>query len=100
MLLGMKAERIKDLIIAIFGFLLMSGSVLMSGRIQIQEWVLRFGHYAGMFTFLIYILRLRFSALGIDPDSKKAFKDYLKLGSFFVSILFIAELPLMLASLG
>ena len=92
-------ERIKDLIIAIFGFLLMSGSAYMFGRVQIQEWVLRFIHYAGMFTFLIYILRLRFAALGIDPDSKKAFKDYLKLGSLFVSVLFIAELPLMLASM-
>ena len=90
-------ERVRDLIIASLGFLLMSGSSYMLGRIQIQEWVLRFGHYAGMFTFLIYILRLRFAALGIDPDSKKAFKDYLKLGSFWVSILFIAELPLMLS---
>ena len=98
--MGMNSDRIKDLIIAILGFLLMMGSVYMRGRIEIQEWVLRFGHYAGMFTFLIYILRLRFAALGIDPDSKKAFKDYLKLGSFFVSVLFIAELPLMLASLG
>ncbi len=95
----MDTNKIKDLIIAIFGFLLMSGSFYLLGRVQIQEWVLRFGHYAGMFTFLIYVLRLRFAALGIDPDSKKAFKDYLKLGSFFVSILFIAELPLMLASL-
>lgn len=94
-----KRERIKDLIIAILGFLLMSGSFYLLGRIQIQEWVLRFGHYAGMFTFLIYILRLRFAALGIDPDSKMAFKDYLKLDSFFVSVLFIAELPLILASL-
>ncbi len=92
-------ERIKDLIIAIFGFLLMSGSFYMMGRIQIQEWGLRFAHYAGMFTFLIYVLRLRCAAQGIDPDSKKAFKDYLKLGSFFVSVLFIAELPLMLASM-
>ena len=92
-------ERIKDLIIAIFGFLLMIGSFYMMGRIQIQEWVLRFAHYAGMFTFLIYIFRLRFAAQGIDPDSKKAFKGYLKLGSFFVFILFIAELPLMLASM-
>ena len=92
-------ERIKDLIIAIFGFLLMSGSFLMLGRIQIQEWVLKFGHYAGMFTFLIYSVRLRCAAQGIDPDSKQAFRVYLKLGSFFVFILFIAELPLMLASL-
>ena len=90
---------IKDLIVAIFGFLLMSGSFLMLGRIQIQEWVLKFGHYAGMFTFLIYSLRIRFAALGIDPDSKKAFRDYLKLGSFFASVLFIVELPLILASL-
>ena len=95
--MGMNSDRIKDLIIAILGFLLMMGSVYMRGRIEIQEWGLRFGHYAGMFTFLIYILRLRFAALGIDPDSKKAFKDYLKLGSFWVSILFIAELPLMLS---
>ncbi len=94
-----KYGRIKDLVIAILGFLLMSGSFYMRGRFQIQEWILRFGHYAGMFTFLIYVLRLRFAALGIDPDSKKAFKDYLKLGSFFVFILFIAELPLMLVSL-
>lgn len=90
----------KDLIIAIFGFLLMIGSFYMLGRIQIQVWVLRFGYYAGMLTFLIYVLRLRFAALGIDPDSKQAFKEYLKLGSFIVSILFIAELPVMLASLG
>ncbi len=96
----MNLDRAKDLIIAIFGFLLMSGSAYMLGRIQIQAWVLRFGYYAGTLTFLIYILRLRFAALGIDPDSKKAFKDYLKLGSFLISILFIAELPLMLASLG
>ena len=89
-------ERIKDLIIAIFGFLLMSVSFYMMGRIQIQEWVLRFAHYAGMFTFLIYVLRLRNAAKGIAPDSKQAFKDYLKLGSFFVFILFIAELPLIL----
>lgn len=95
----MNRDRAKDLIIAILGFLLMSGSILLLGRVQIQEWVLRFGHYAGMFTFLIYVLRLRNAALGIDPDSKQAFKDYLKLGSFFVFILFIAELPLMLASL-
>ena len=92
-------NRIKDLIIAIFGFLLMSGSFYMIGRIQIQEWVLRFAHYAGMFTFLIYVLRLRNATLGIDPDSKQAFKVYLSLGSYFVFILFIAELPLMLASL-
>ena len=97
--MDMNRDRAKDLIIAILGFLLMSGSILLLGRVQIQEWVLRFGHYAGMFTFLIYVLRLRNAALGIDPDSKKAFKDYLKLGSFFVFILFIAELPLMLASL-
>ena len=92
-------ERIKDLIIAILGFLLMSGSVYMFGKIQIQEWVLRFGFYAGTLTFLIYSLRLRFAALGIDPDSKQAFKDYLKLGSFLISVLFIAEMPLILASL-
>ena len=90
-------NRIKDLIIAILGFLLMSGSIFLLGRVQIQEWVLRFGHYAGMFTFLIYVLRLRNAALGIDPDSKQAFRVYLALGSFFVFILFIAELPLMLA---
>jgi len=98
--LGMNSDRAKDLIIAILGFLLMSGSVYMLGRIQIPDWVLRFGYYAGTFTFLIYISRLRFAALGVDPDSKKAFKDYLKLGSFFVSVFFIAELPVMLASLG
>lgn len=96
----MNRDRVKDLVIAIFGFLLMIGSFYMLGRIQIQVWVLKFGHYAGMLTFLIYILRLRFAALGIDPDSKQAFKEYLKLGSFIVSILFIAELPVILASLG
>ena len=95
--MGMNRDRIKDLIIAILGFLLMSGSFYMFGRLQIQEWVLRFGFYAGTLTFLIYVLRLRFAALGIDPDSKQAFKDYLKLGSFIVSVLFIAELPLMLS---
>ncbi len=95
----MNKNRVRDLIIAILGCLLMTGSFYMMGRIQIQEWVLRFAHYAGMFTFLIYVLRLRNAALGIDPDSKQAFRVYLKLGSFFVFVLFIAELPLMLASI-
>ncbi len=96
----MNRNRVKDLIILILGTLLINGSYFMLGRFQIQEWILRFGYYAGMLTFLIYILRLRFAALGVDPESKQAFKDYLKLGSFYVSILFIAELPLMLSSLG
>ena len=98
--MGVNRDRVKDLIIAVLGFLLMSGSFWSLGRIHIQEWILKFGHYAGMFTFLIYVFRLRSAASGIDPDSKQAFRDYLKLGSVFASILFISEIPLMLASLG
>ena len=92
-------ERRKDLIIAMIGFLISSVSLALLGRIQIQTFILKFGCYAGFFTFLIYILRLRLAAVGTDPDSNEAFKEYLKLGSLYSFILFISELPVMLASL-
>ena len=97
--MGTNSERSKDLLIAIFGFLLMSGSIYLLGKIPIQEWVLRFAHYAGIFTFLIYVFRFRLAALGIDPNSNQAFKEYLKLGSFYIMVIFIQEMPIMLASL-
>ena len=92
-------ERRKDLIIAVIGFLIASVSFELLGRIQIQDFILKFGCYAGFFTFLIYILRLRIAAAGTDPDSNEAFKEYLKLGSYYCFILFISELPIMLRSL-
>ena len=94
-----RSERRKDLIIAVIGFLVSSVSLELLGRIQIQDFILKFGCYAGFFTFLIYILRLRLAADGTDPDSNEAFKEYLKLGSIYSFILFISELPIMLASL-
>ena len=93
-------ERQKDLAIAVLGFLISSAALTMLRQgIQIQEFILKFGCYAGFFTFLIYILRLRLAAVGTDPDSNEAFKEYLKLGSIYSFILFISELPIMLASL-
>jgi hypothetical protein len=83
------------------GFLIASVSLkLLTMQIHIQEWILKFGCYAGFFTFLIYSLRLRQAAEGIDPDSNEAFREYLKLGSVYCFMLFVAELPVMLASMG
>lgn len=48
---------------------------------------------------LIYFLRLKLAAEEIDPESKKAYREYLKLGSFYTFTLFVFELPSMLAAL-
>ena len=47
---------------------------------------------------LIYFLRLKLTAEEVDPDSKEAYKEYLKLGSWYTFILFVFELPSMLAA--
>jgi hypothetical protein len=95
-----RTERRKDLAIAVLGFLISSVSLtLLKQGIQIQEFILKFGCYAGFFTFLIYILRLRIAAEGKDPESNEAFKEYLKLGSVYCFLLFVSELPVMLASM-
>ena len=93
-------ERIKDLGIATLGFSIASVSLWARGKIQIQDWIMRFGVYAGILATLLYVLRLKLAAEEIDPDSHGAFKEYLKLGSCYIFILFVAELPLMLASLS
>jgi hypothetical protein len=90
-------ERTKDLLIAIFGYCLATVCFWGLRNIPIRQWQLKFGVYGGTFTMLIYVLRLRIAAEGIDPDSKEAFKEYLKLGSCYVFVLFMLELPLMLA---
>ena len=48
---------------------------------------------------LIYWLRLKLAAEEIDPESKEAYREYLKLGSWYTFILFVFELPSMLAVL-
>ena len=102
MQLGTKrsSERQKDLAIAVLGFLISSAALTMLGQgIQIQEFILKFGCYAGFFTFLIYSLRLRMAAAGTDPESNESYREYLKLGSVYCFILFVSELPVMLASM-
>ena len=64
----------------------------------IPRWVFKFGFYAGMFTMLIYFLRLKLAAEEVDPESKEAYREYLKLGSWYTFILFVFELPSMLAA--
>lgn len=92
------AERRKDLAITVIGFLIASVSLtLLEQGIQIKEYILKFGCYAGFFTFLIYSLRLRMAALGIDPESNEAYREYIKLGSVYCFMLFFAELPFMLS---
>ena len=93
-----ESERVKDLLIAIAGFSISTVCFWGVGRFRvIPEWILKFGVYAGMFTMLIYCLRLKLAAENIDPDSREAFKEYLKLGSCYSFVLFIIELPMMLA---
>ncbi len=91
-------ERVKDLLIAIAGFSISSTALWAFGKFKVMpDWILKFGFYAGMFTMLIYCLRLKIAAEGTDPDSREAFKEYLKLGSCYSFVLFIIELPMMLA---
>lgn len=98
--MSQEKDRLLDLAIAVLGFLISSVSLtLLNKGIQIQPFVLKFGCYAGFFTFLIYCLRLRMAAAGTDPESNEAFREYLKLGSVYCFMLFIAELPVMLASM-
>lgn len=93
-------ERIKELIITILGFLIYSASFVIYQRGSlIREWILRFGCYAGILMFLLWGLRLSKAAQGVDPDSREALKEYLKLASVYAIVLFIAELPIILASL-
>ena len=93
-------ERQKDLVIAAAGFLISSVSLqLLKMQVQIQTVILKFGCYAGFFTFLIYCLRLRRAAAGEDPESNESYREYIKLGGCYCFILFIAELPFMLASM-
>ena len=92
-------ERMKDLLIAICGIALMYVSFWSREKFNmIPKWVLKFGNYAGMFTLLIYFLRLKLAAEDIDPDSNGAFREYIKLGGLYCFILFISELPVMIAS--
>lgn len=93
-------ERAKDLLIAIIGFSVAQGSwwALFKFKV-IPQWILKFGVYAGFFTMLIYFLRLKLAAEDIDPESRQAFKEYLKLGSCYSFTLFIMELPSMLAGI-
>ena len=91
---------VKDLLIASTGYIVAFGSLWAYGKIKtVNELIFRYGVYAGIFTMLIYCLSLRFRAQGIDPRSKLAFKEYLKLGSVYCIVLFISSLPIMLTSL-
>ncbi len=93
-------ERRKDLVIAAAGYIISSVSLtLLTQGIQIQPVILKFGCYAGFFTFLIYCLRLRRAAAGEDPESNESYREYIKLGGCYCFMLFIAELPVMLASM-
>ena len=89
-------KRSIDLLIAISGFSVASISFWALGKFQIQEWILRAGVYAGLLAMLLYFLRLKMAAEGVDPDSRPAFREYLKLGSFYCFILFVMELPTIL----
>ena len=92
--------RQKDLIICIFGFLLGSVSFVTFGKISfLSEIHHKSGVYSGTLFFLIYCLRLRRAAEGNDPESNQAFREYIKLGSLFLLIMILAELPLMLSAL-
>lgn len=91
-------ERAKDLLISAFGFCLSYFCFYSRSRfIAIPRWFFKFGFYAGMFTMLIYWLRLKLAAEDIDPESRQAYREYLKLGSWYTFILFVFELPSMLA---
>ena len=93
-------ERAKDLLIAVFGIVLTYVSFWSIGKFNmVPKWALKFGNYAGMFTWLIYFLRLKLAAEEVDPDSNDAFREYIKLGGLYCFILFIAELPVMIASI-
>lgn len=90
-------DRRKDLATAAFGFLLAHVSFWSLGKFGISVWILKFLVYAGGFTFLIYIVRLKTAAEGIYPESRQAFKEYLKLGSVYCVILFTSEIHAMLS---
>ena len=93
-------ESVKDLLISAFGFCLSYFCYYSRSKFRvIPRWVFKFGFYAGMFTMLIYFLRLKLVAEEVDPESKEAYKEYLKLGSWYTFILFVFELPSMLAAL-
>lgn len=90
----------KDLIFAIASYLVAYFSLKIAPNFKlIYRWIFKFGCWGGTLVMLIYFLRLRIRAQGIDPDSKEAFREYLKLGSLISFIIFITELPMMLASL-
>jgi hypothetical protein len=93
-------ERAQDFLLAIIGFSVASTSFIFVDKLRvIPSWVFKFGCHGGILVMLMYCYRLKLAAEGIDPESREAFREYLKFGSFYCAILFIMELPMMLAVL-
>jgi hypothetical protein len=85
----------KDLLGVIVGYSLAAASFTMSAWAELHyQWILKYGCYVGIFTMFIFSLSLRIRAEGIDPRSKQAFKEYLKLGSFLCFIFIVMEIPI------
>jgi steroid 5-alpha reductase family enzyme len=92
-------DRINDLVITVLGFIFAHlfwwGNILT----DFPEWIFKWGVNGSLLIMLMYFLRFKLAAEGVDPDSKPAFKEYLKFGSLYCFILFLMDLPVMLAVL-
>jgi hypothetical protein len=61
----------KDLFFAILSCCIMYVSYWIHSFIGIyQRWIFKYGVYGSMLTMLIYFMRLKVRAEGIDPDSR------------------------------
>ena len=90
----------RDLAIAIFSMLIMMTGYSIAKDIPIQyDFHLKFIVYSACYAMLFFWIRLRQRAKRIDPDGREGKMEVFKLSVFYVSILFIMELPVIIYTL-
>jgi len=84
----------RDLTIAIFSMLIMMTGYSIVQDIPTQfDFILKFIVYSSCYAMLLSWTRLRQRAKRIDPKRREGMMEVFKLSVFYVSILFILELP-------
>ena len=92
--LGSEGMARRDLTIAIFSWLIMAIGYNSVENVPMRfDFILKFIVYASCYAMLLSWIRMRQRAKRIDPKGREGYIEVLKFSVFYVSILFVSELP-------
>lgn len=85
----------RDLIISIVSMLIMiTGYNLVQEIYWVRfDFILKFVVYSSCYAMLLYWIRMRHRAMKVNPDGREGMRELFKFSVFYVSFLFILELP-------